>query len=52
MQKKVNIGLADKVHARAKVIATMKNTSLAKYLAEAIEKAVSEDKDLLEEFLK
>ena len=49
---KVNIGLEDKTHAQAKIIATIKKISLAKYLEEAIEKAVREDKKLLEEILK
>ena len=52
MTKKVNIGLEDKTHAQAKIIATIKKISLAQYLEEAIQKAVKDDKNLLEEILK
>ena len=52
MAKKVNIGLLEKIHAQAKIIATVKKISLQDYLAAAIEKAVGEDKQLLEELLK
>jgi predicted HicB family RNase H-like nuclease len=49
---KVNIGLQDKIHAQAKIIATVKKISLAEYLEKAVEKAVQDDKKLLEEILK
>ncbi|HLD87620.1 MAG TPA: hypothetical protein VJB12_06185 [Candidatus Nanoarchaeia archaeon] len=52
MTKKVNIGLQDKVHAQAKIIATVKKISLQDYLAIAIEKLVQEDKKFIEELLK
>jgi predicted HicB family RNase H-like nuclease len=52
MEKKVNIGLKEEVHARAKVISTLKKIPLGKYLEKAIEAAVEKDKHLLEELLK
>jgi len=52
MTKKVNIGLKDKVHAQAKILATIKHIPMAKFLEEAIEKAVEKEKKLLEEILK
>jgi len=50
--KRVNIGLKEKIHAQAKIISTLKKIPLNKYLEEAIEEAVKKDKHLLEEFLK
>ena len=40
---KVNIGLKDDVHKKAKVIAVLKNIKLADYLEKAIEDAVKKD---------
>ena len=45
--KKVNIGLKDDVHKKAKIISTLKGVTLSKYLEEAIDKAVKKDKDIL-----
>lgn len=52
MTKKVNIGLKDKIHAQAKVISTLKKIPMAKFLEEAIEKAVEKEKHVLEELIK
>jgi len=52
MAKKVNIGLSDKVHSQAKIIATLKKIPLGKFLEKAIEDAVEKDKNILEELLK
>ena len=52
MEKRVNIGLKEKVHAQAKIISTLKKIPLNKYLEQAIEAAIEKDKHLLEEFLK
>ena len=51
-EKRVNIGLKEKVHAQAKIIATIKKIPLNKFLEEAIEKAVQENRKLLEDLLK
>ncbi len=48
----MNIGLKDKVHTQAKVIAVLKKTPLSKYLEKAIEEAIERDKKLLEEVAK
>ena len=52
MEKRVNIGLNEKTHARAKIISTLKKIPLNEYLEQAIEKAVEKDKHLLEDILK
>ena len=52
MEKRVNIGLKDKTHARAKIISTLKKIPLNKYLEQAIEESVEKDKHLLEKLLK
>ncbi len=52
MTKKVNIGLNDKVHSQAKIIATLKKIPLGKFLEKAIEEYVEKEKHVLEEFLK
>lgn len=52
MKKRVNIGLKEKVHTQAKVIAVLKKIPLSKYLEEAIEASVEKDKKLLEEVSK
>ena len=52
MEKRVNIGLKEKVHARAKIISTLKKIPLNKYLEEAIESYVEKDKPLLKDLLK
>lgn len=52
MAKKVNIGLKEKVHAQAKIIATIKKIPLGKFLEKAIEDAVEKEKHILKEILK
>lgn len=52
MEKRVNIGLKEKVHAQAKIISTLKKIPLNKFLEQAIEQAVEKDKQLIEELLK
>lgn len=52
MEKRVNIGLTEKVHAQAKIISTLKKIPLNKYLEQAISESVEKDKHLLEELLK
>ena len=52
MEKRVNIGLKEKVHAQAKIISTLKKIPLNKFLEIAIEDAVEKDKHLLEDLLK
>lgn len=52
MEKRVNIGLKEKIHAQAKIIATLKKIPLNRYLELAIEGAVENDKHLLEDLLK
>ncbi len=50
-EKRVNIGLKEKIHAQAKVIATLKKIPLNKFLEQAIEKFVEENKHLLKDLL-
>lgn len=52
MEKRVNIGLKEKVHAQAKIISTLKKIPLNKFLEEAVELAVEKDKHLLKDLLK
>ncbi|MEK6947042.1 MAG: hypothetical protein AABX32_05545 [Nanoarchaeota archaeon] len=52
MEKRVNIGLKEKIHAQAKIISTLKKIPMSKFLEQAIEEAVEKDKHMLEELLK
>lgn len=52
MTKKVNIGLSDKTHSQAKIIATLKKIPMNKFLEKAIEEAIKKEKHVLEELLK
>jgi len=52
LKKRVNIGLDEKVHTHAKIIAAVKKIPLGKYFEKAIEEAVRKDKSILEELLK
>ena len=45
--KDINIELEDKTHSLAKVCAVLKDKTMKKYLADAIEKAVEKDKEIL-----
>lgn len=51
-EKRVNIGLKEKVHAQAKIISTLKKIPLNKFLEQAIEEAVEKNKDMIKDFLK
>ena len=51
-KKRVNIGLTDKAHTQAKVLATLKKMPLGEFFEKAIEDAIKKDKKLLEELLK
>ena len=51
MIKKVNIGLKERIHAQAKIISTLKNISLSKFLEKAIEDAVEKEKPILKELI-
>jgi predicted HicB family RNase H-like nuclease len=50
--KRVNIGLEEELHAKAKIIAILKKTSLSKYLENCIKEAMKEDKKIFEELAK
>jgi len=47
--KRINIGLERRLHAKAKVLAVLKEISLNEYLIEAIRSAVDEKKGVLED---
>ena len=51
-EKRVNIGLKEKIHAQAKIISTLKKIPLNKFLEKAIEEAVEKDKNLIKDLLK
>ena len=46
--KRVNIALKEDVHTKAKVIAVLKGLTLNGYLEQAIEKAIEQDKKVLD----
>lgn len=48
MTKRVNVSLDDKTHMLLKIVASMKDMTLAEYLEKAAEKALGEDKKILE----
>lgn len=50
--KRVNIFLKDEVHAKAKILSVLKDTTLNKYFEEAVEAAIQKDKSLLEKIKK
>ena len=52
MKKRVNIGLKEEIHTKAKLISVLKKMPLGKYLERAIEEAVEKDKKLLQEVSK
>lgn len=52
LNKRVNIGLPDKIHTQAKIIATLKKIPLGEFFEKAIEDAVKKDKKILEELVK
>ena len=47
-EKRVNIGLDEDLHTKAKVIAVLKNITLNEFFEQAIAEAVEKDKDVLE----
>ena len=49
--KKVNISIKLKTHTKAKLISVLNNITLNDYLAQAIEKAVEKDKDLIKNLI-
>ncbi|MBW2971277.1 toxin-antitoxin system HicB family antitoxin [Candidatus Woesearchaeota archaeon] len=46
-KKRVNIGLSEELHTKAKVIAVLKGITLNEYLEQAISKALAKEKELL-----
>ena len=52
LKKRVNIGLDEKTHTQAKIIATIKKIPLGEFFEKAIKEAVEKDKTILEELLK
>jgi hypothetical protein len=46
--KKVNIGISEEAHTKAKIICVLKGITLNDYLAKIIEKAVEKDKEVLD----
>ncbi|MFH1849940.1 MAG: hypothetical protein ABH879_07210 [archaeon] len=52
MQKRVNIGLDEKIHTQAKGISALKRISLNDYFRKAIEDAIERDKKNIAEILK
>ena len=44
---KVNIGLKDDVHKKAKIISVLKGVSLNKYIEDALEKSIQKDDHLI-----
>jgi predicted HicB family RNase H-like nuclease len=49
MKKRINIELEKRLHAKAKVLAVLKEISLNEYLVGAIRSAVDDEKGVLEE---
>lgn len=47
-KKRVNIGLDEDIHTKAKVIAVLTNTTLNEYFEKAIAEAIAKDKKILE----
>ena len=47
--KKVNIGLKDKVHMQAKIVAVAKGVSMNEYIEQAIESALENDKKIIKD---
>ena len=45
--KKVNIGISEETHAKAKIISVLQGVTMNDYLAQAIAKAVEKDKGVL-----
>jgi predicted HicB family RNase H-like nuclease len=45
--KKVNIGLKDKTHTQAKLIAVLKGMTMNEYFEKAIDESIERDKELI-----
>ncbi|MEA2038011.1 MAG: hypothetical protein U9O94_10985 [Nanoarchaeota archaeon] len=52
MNKRVNIGIDEKIHTQAKIVSAIKKIPLGEYFEKAIEEAVKKDKKLVEDLLK
>ena len=52
MTKRVNIGIDEDVHTKAKVISVLKGMTLNDYLEQAIEQQVAKDKGVLDKIPK
>lgn len=50
--KRVNIGISEDAHTKAKVISVLKGITLNEYFEKAIEDAILKDKTLLEKLKK
>ncbi|MBU1974951.1 MAG: hypothetical protein KKG59_00950 [Nanoarchaeota archaeon] len=50
--KRVNIFLKDDVHAKAKILSVLKDTTLNKFFEEAVEEAIKKDRYLLDKIKK
>ena len=51
-EKRINIGISEKLHTQAKVISVLKNMPLSKFFEKAIEEAVEKEKGLLRQISK
>ncbi len=51
-KKRVNIGVEEDVHTKAKVISVLKGMTLNDYLEEAIKQKVAQDKKVLDQIPK
>ena len=45
--KRVNIGLKEEVHSKAKIIAILKGVSFGRYLEQCVENGMKEDQKVL-----
>ena len=52
LEKRVNIGLEDSVHIKAKLISVVKGITLNEYFRKAIEEAIEKDKETIKKLLK
>jgi len=52
LEKRVNIGLEDSVHTKAKLISVVKGITLNDYFRKAIEDAIEKDKETIKKLLK
>lgn len=52
LTKKVNVGLSEDIHTKAKIICVLKGITLNEYLSKALEKEVEKDKHVLDKISK